>query len=377
VKITDVKLYVLEQPDRQSRAHRLVQVPNLHRTQYTHRGRSIDRPLRQAFVQVETDEGLTGRCDTRTLTPTQVELLRYHAVGEDPFARERLFQMFHKGTRWVYQQPGWAGEFDNCLWEIAGKAAGLPVSALIGRVRARFPVYTTGGDGTAEDYFTAIEAARAFGVEAYKIHSYKGGKADLRLFREVRQLVGPDYTLIADPVCSYTLREAIEVGHLMEELGYLWLEEPMPEQRMHAYQELCRELTIPVMATERLMYDLDLTAQWLIQGATDRLRARATFGTTQVLKLAHFAELYSTNVELNGQGGLFGILHAHLGTCIDNTDYYEHSGSVADRAHREGESWGMLNAPVVVEGHLVPPDGPGWGAEWDEEVFQSLVVAVH
>ena len=43
--------------------------------------------------------------------------------------------MLHKGTRWVYQNPGWFGEFDNCLWDIAGKAAGLPVYALIGKVR--------------------------------------------------------------------------------------------------------------------------------------------------------------------------------------------------------------------------------------------------
>jgi L-alanine-DL-glutamate epimerase-like enolase superfamily enzyme len=96
-----------------------------------------------------------------------------------------------------------------------------------------------------------------------------------------------------------------------------------------------------------------------------------------VLKLAHFAELYGTNVELNGQGGLFGIVHAHLGTCIDNTDYYEHSGTVADRGRQQGRTWGLLNAPVVEDGHLAPPAGLGWGAEWDEDLFRSLVVAVH
>ena len=99
----------------------------------------------------------------------------------------------------------------------------------------------------------------------------------------------------------------------MEELDYIWLEEPMHEQKMNLYQELCRTLTIPVMATERLMHDADLTAQWLIQGATDRLRVRATFGLTQALKLAHFAELHGTNVEFNGPGGLFGLMHAPCG----------------------------------------------------------------
>jgi L-alanine-DL-glutamate epimerase-like enolase superfamily enzyme len=379
VKITDVKLYILEHPERKGSAHRLVQVPNLRRIQYTHQGRPTDQPMRQAFIEVLTDEGISGRCDTKTLTPVQVEILRYHALGENPFHRERLFQMLHKGTRWVYQQPGWFGEFDNCLWDIAGKVTGSPVYDLIGKVRQRFPIYLTGGDGTVEDYLRAIESGREIGINAYKIHTYKGGRADIPIFRALREAVGPDYVLIADPVCSYTLREAIEVGRAMEELGFLWLEEPMPEQRMNLYQELCRELTIPVMATERLMHDMDLTAQWLIQGATDRLRARATFGTTQVLKLAHFAELYGTNVELNGHGGLFGLVHAHLGCCIDNTDYYECSGRFArhDGHRRVGQEWGLLNAPLIEDGHLVPPGGPGWGAEWDEDRFQSLIVETH
>ena len=72
----------------------------------------------------------------------------------------------------------------------------------------------------------------------------------------------------------------------MEELGFVWLEEPFHEQKMHHYQELCTALDMPVMANEMLMH-----------------------------------------------------------------------------------------APVVEDGHLAPTDLPGWGAEWDEDRFQSLVVA--
>ena len=104
---------------------------------------------------------------------------------------------------------------------------------------------------------------------------------------------------------------------------------------------------------------------------------RASYGTTQLLKLAHLAELYGTNVEMNGQGGLMGIMHAHLGCCIDNTDYYELLATTADSNCVQGEGWGLLNAPPIQDGHIVPPDGPGWGAEWDEAKFQSLVVEVH
>lgn len=377
MKITDVKLTILEHPSRTQGRHQLIQVPGLRRIQYTHQGAATDKPARLHVIEVETDEGVSGRVAPTSITADQVALLKAHVIGEDPFHRERLYQLLHKGTRWVYQQPGWFGEFDNCLWDIAGKVAGLPVHSLVGRVRMRFPVYLTGGDMDLAGYLDHIEAGRRFGANAYKLHTYKGGKADIPLLTAVRNAVGDDYDLLNDPVCSYDLREAIEVGRVMEELDFVWLEEPMFEQKISLYQELCRTLTIPVMATERLMHDVDLTAQWLIQGASDRLRARATFGLTQVLKLAHLAELHGTNVELNGQGGLFGLLHAHLGCCLDNTDYYEHSGRDPLHNRTEGEEWGMLNGPIIKDGHIAPPDSPGWGAEWDEARLRSLVVATY
>ena len=378
MKITEVKLYILEHPTRKASMHQIVEVPNLlHRTQYTHKGLRTDQPLRQSFIEVRTDEGLWGRVNT-SLNPYQASLIRHHAVGKDPFDREALFQLLFKGTRWVYQTPGWFGGFDNCLWEITAKAANLPVYALIGKVRDAVPVYYMGGDTSLEGYLQAIESGKACGINAYKAHSYKGGKADLPIIRGLRKAVGPDYVLIMDPVCSYSLREAIEVGHLMEELDYLWLEEPMHEQKMNLYKELCCELTIPVMGNEMLMHDMDISAQWLIQGATDRVRANARHGTTQVLKLAHLAELHNTNIELNGQGGLYGLVHAHVECCIDNTDYYEYSGSGAgDRNLLEGQQWGLMNAPLIVDGLIRPEDTPGWGAVWDEDKFQALVVEIH
>ena len=376
MKITDVKLLILEHPEQKRGGHRLVQVPGLQRIQYTHTGAPGNQPARLHIIEVHTDAGITGRMAPTSISPEQAEILRRHVIGEDPFHRERLFQMLHKGTRWVYQNPGWFGEFDNCLWDIAGQFAGLPVHALIGRVRERFPVYLTGGDMDTAGYLAHIESGRGYGVTAYKFHSYKGGKADIPIYHAVRREVGDDYALISDPVCSYSLREAIEVGRVMEELNFVWLEEPMHEQKMNQYQALCAALTIPVMATERLFHDMELTAQWLLQGATDRLRARATFGVTQVLKLAHLAELHGTNVELNGQGGLFGLVHAHVGCCIDNTDYYEYFGGDNANNRQQGEAWGLLSAPLIEDGHIVPPDTPGWGAVWDEARVKALTVAV-
>ena len=70
-------------------------------------------------------------------------------------------------------------------------------------------------------YLEHIESGRKCGIQAYKFHSYKGGKADIPIYREVRREVGPEFALITDPVCSYDLREAIQVGHVLEELDFV------------------------------------------------------------------------------------------------------------------------------------------------------------
>ena len=94
------------------------------------------------------------------------------------------------------------------------------------------------------------------------------------------------------------------------------------------------------------MNDVDLSAEWLIAGATDLLRANARHGTTPLLKLANLAEMRGTTIELNGPGGLFGLLHAQMMCCIPNASYYEYF-----------------------------PDGPGWGAERDRPFFEKKRVA--
>jgi L-alanine-DL-glutamate epimerase-like enolase superfamily enzyme len=110
-----------------------------------------------------------------------------------------------------------------------------------------------------------------------------------------------------------------------------------------------------------LMNDVNICAQWVLAGATDLVRVNARSGTTALLKLAHFAELYGTTVELNGPGGLGGHLHAQLGCAIANTQLFEHFARFAPLARE----YGIVNPPEVVDGYLTPSTLPGWGAEID------------
>ena len=313
---------------------------------------------------MRTDEGIEGVCTVTasSITRDTLEQLRHLVVGENPLDREKLYQKLYTGTRWVYHQPGWAGTFDNCLWDITGKVANLPVYALIGRVRERAPVYLNIRGSTKEEAAADAQKAVAGGFSAVKDHFYQTVEENIQWFRAIRNTVGPEIDIMHDPVGIYTFEEALRVGRELEELNYKWFEEPLPERKHNQLKALCDRLDIPVLAPEMMMNDVDLSAQWLISGATDMVRANARHGTTAVLKLAHLAELHGTTVELNAGGDLFGLVHAHLLCSISNTSYYEFFGG---QQEQQGKEIGMTNPPMPVNGWIAPPSGPGWGAEWD------------
>ena len=98
MKITDIQLFVLEDPDQPQGTFKLRRVPGVGRTQYSHGSKSAptDRNLRQSFLRVRTDEGVDGLCTT-TMTPEQVEILRVQVMGKDPLRREHLYSAAAQG----------------------------------------------------------------------------------------------------------------------------------------------------------------------------------------------------------------------------------------------------------------------------------------
>ena len=335
-------------------------------------------------LHVRTDEGVEGICtvgDARyaTMRLRDLEQLRVLAVGEDPFDRERLYGKLRAATRTMFAKPGWFGAFDNCLWDIAGKVAGLPVYALIGRARSSCPAYynIAGGRGEGVESAAVESAQRAIssGFPAVKDHFRDTADRNIGLFQAVREAVGSDVDILHDAaLAGYTYDEALRVGRALQDLRFGWFEEPLPDAGQAELQRLCEALDIPILAPESLMHDVDLSAQWLISGTVDDLRANARHGTTSVLKLAHLAELHGANIELNGPGGLFGLVHAHLVCAIQNTSYYEYFPS-GTRDEVGTEIMGLLNPPVPQDGHVTPPTSPGWGAEWDWTCFEKRRVA--
>ena len=377
MRIEAIKISVFEMPSNTSRFDMEEVEQGAWRRWVYARGTRVQGSVH--VLHVITDEGLEGICtvgDARytTMRPNDLEQLRLMAVGEDPFDRERLNAKLHAATRSMFTRPGWFGAFDNCLWDIAGKAAGMPVYQLLGRARSSAPAYYNFGGRTKEAAAEDAQKAVADGFPAVKDHFRGTGRENIAWFRAAREAVGPDIDLLHDAAsCRYSFQEALRVGRVLEELAFGWFEEPLPDRDQIALQRLCAELDIPVLAPETLMHDLELSAVWLISGATDALRVNARHGTTSLLKLAHLAELHGTRVEMNGPGGLFGLVHAHLMCAVSNTSYYEYFPNGSRDVM--GKEIGLLNPPVPEDGHITPPDTPGWGAEWDRAYFEKQRVA--
>lgn len=187
MRITDLKVIVVELSDR-ARQLQIIPTGSGRRLRYSHHAIPSPNPSHEMFLKVSTDQGIDGvcTCSSPEMTPAVLDVLRTQVIGSDPLRREEIYQRLHRGTRWVYQTPGWFGNFDNCLWDIAGKVTGLPVCHLLGQVRERIPAYLTGGDGdgTVAHYLNLFEQARAtFGMTAYKFHNYQGAREHIKLFR--------------------------------------------------------------------------------------------------------------------------------------------------------------------------------------------------
>lgn len=329
-------------------------------------------------MQVMTDEGIHGICtvgDWRytELTWRQIAQLRELVIGEDPLERDLLLSKLKAVSRFF--EPGWYGGFDNCLWDIEGKVKNLPVSELLGGAKGKIQAYYNTTGVTPDELILDGEAGIKAGFTILKDHLPFGAQKNIEAFREFRKVFGDSIGLMHDAaLVNYTFDEAVQVGKELEDLNFIWLEEPLPDRHHEDYVNLCKQLKIPIAAAETLMNEPEISKLWLKSGAIDILRVNGRHGTTPVLNASKFAALLNTTVEPNAYGPLFGIVHAHINCGISNIDWFENAPP--SRGAEMGEEIGLLNPIRPVAGWVTPPSGPGWGAEWDWNQFRKKRIAI-
>lgn len=218
------------------------------------------------LVEVSTDEGLTGWGEC--FGPGHIALANKAIVervigpmviGDDPLAREKLWQRVYNLTR-DHGQKGMVIQalsgFDIALWDIAGKALGVPLVTLLGGAcQPSVPVYGYGMMlRKVPDLAGAFaeEAARlkSEGWQALKMKVGLGPREDIRLVEATRAVLGDDIDLMVDANHAYTTTQALAVGRALDRLGVAWFEEPVAPEDRAGYRHLRERLTTPIAGGE-------------------------------------------------------------------------------------------------------------------------------
>lgn len=220
-------------------------------------------------VRIHTDEGITGIGEGDSM-PTVLKAvvdapisnsigygLRHLLIGQDPLAIEPLYQRMMEGT--LYLGIGGVrltaiSSVEMALWDIAGKAMGLPVCDLLGgafrrRVRAYASVLFPEDPANLETVRRTGAALRERGYTAVKFGWGGFGRnrrSDVELVRAARDAIGDEADLLIDAGCCWDLATSLERVEALAEFNLYWLEAPMLHEPVEAYAELCAKSPIRI-----------------------------------------------------------------------------------------------------------------------------------
>jgi L-rhamnonate dehydratase len=341
------------------------------------------------LVRVHTDEGLVGIGEADTspyLARTIIEMPSSHAiarglgellVGQDPLATGRVWREMWTGA-YHYGRAGAAihtiSAVDMALWDIAGKAAGLPVAELLGgRRQGEMPVYASEvmPETAAEVRQIAARAAEQ-GYTALKLGWGPLGRSlelDVALLTAAREALGPSRKLMVDGGMAYSVKSALRLLDAVEDLDLHWFEEPLAADDYAGYRRLADRTPIRIAAGEA---DSGIRPYRALveQGHVDVLQpdlARCG-GFTVARQIADLAR--DTGVEVVPHCFSTGVLVAaslHFTAALDRPTMSEFS--VAD-SPLVGE---LLTTPFSLEGGAIGvPTGPGLGIELNDEVVARM-----
>ncbi len=276
-------------------------------------------PISEIYVEIATDEGITG-----TFGPIIAEqafliagYLRPHLIGKDPLATERIWDVLSRQDR--HARKGHLmmsiSAVDLALWDIRGKAAGLPVYRLLGGpTRDAVPAYASclGYSLEPEAVYERATALKARGYRAMKWFFREGptdGQAgiarNVELVHTLREAVGPDIDIMLDCWMSWDVPYTIEMARRLAPYEPRWLEEPVLPDKIPQYAEIRRAVTTPIAGGEHEYTRWGLKAL-MDAGAVDVLQPDIYWagGISEMLKICALASAYDRQVVPHGHSVL-------------------------------------------------------------------------
>ena len=330
------------------------------------------------LVKVSTDEGLTGwgeahhgRAHTAVAKLIQTTLKQL-IVGLDP---REVVSIWEKMYRFQLASHGMgAGAclamsgIDMALWDIRGKAAGMPLYRLLGGARKAIAAYAGGVSLGYQPPQQLIEEAAASLEQGYKAVKLRVGDAvpkDIERLRAVRKAYGDQLVILTDANIGYAPQDVRRMMPVLDELGIGWLEEPFPAHDYRSYREAKSWGHTPLAAGENHYTRFEFN-RVIEDGAITILQPDLSKcgGLTEALRIAALASAWK--LPIHPHSSMTGVNHAatiHFLAAIDNGGYFEGDVSRSNRFRDE-----LVDNPGCVDrdGNVWPLDKPGIGLEVNE-----------
>ena len=332
------------------------------------------------IAHVDTDAGISG-WGLCWGFPVVAKIVNDHfrnlLIGASPFDRSLLWDKMYKSMA-VFDRGGASYRaisiIDIALWDIAGKAAGLPIHQLMGSYREWTPAYYSGGYNPVS--CETESALFAYMEKEYSTYYDRGFRAfkmkigalppdvEMKRVALVRKIVGDHSQLMVDANNSWNVIEAIDMARRLEEFNIAWIEEPVAMDDLRSCAKVAASTTIPIALGENHF------SRWAFREiieneAGDYLQGDPTQmgGFTEWLNLAGMAATYGIPLaphwpqDLNVQ-----VCSARPEVTI--MEYFDSEGDVFN-LHA------ILENPVIAEnGFVAPPPGPGHGLILDEKAVK-------
>lgn len=342
------------------------------------------------FLKIQTDAGIVGYGDaTNYFLPYSVEgmlkdLIPY-LIGEDPERVEYLWQVCFR-RRFMRGGPSTGAAIsaiDMALWDIKGKAYGVPVYQLLGGLaRTKVRVYGHVGGNTAEVAARQARRRVAKGITAIRFrafHSYDdidlhdhklAVRQQIEYLAAIREAVGDDIDLILECHGRYDPEWAIKLAKLAEPYHPFMIEDPIRHENPQALAQVRAKTSIPLAIGERYHNKWDFR-ETIVNSYVNYLRPDVCHcgGISEMKKIAAMGEVFYQSLILHNNAGALGTAATMAAALsIPNVELIEAPWVNDDE---DAETDVIKPFPKVENGFALPLEGTGLGITFDEARARS------
>jgi mandelate racemase len=327
------------------------------------------------LVDLETDAGISGRAYLVSLGPQNlapiakvVEAMAAMIKGDPlvPFEIEKKLRAKY-ALHGVHNMVIIAlSGIDMAVWDAFGRALNQPLARLLGGTPRPVRAYNSKGLGLMPLKKVVKEASELVdeGFSAVKLRLGRSeAKNDLEALRAVKKAIGPNIALMVDFNQGLSVTEAIRRGRMIDaEGGVAWIEEPVRADDFAGSARVTREVATPIQIGENFMGPEQM-AQALAAQACDYVMpdVQRIGGVTGWMRAAALAQ--SAGMEMSSH--LFPEISAHL-LCVTPTSHWLEFVDWADAV--------LAEPAVVKDGHVIVPERPGLGMDWDEKAVKRYAL---